>query len=621
MDKKVKNDIKGVFQDDYEKLQQIVAQLPETLQTAIGNYEDKEKLKKALQEQSNHYAEIQKQLKEHPDTCMVEYVSEPLGASRYGMYNPSTNILEINSDYENTYHGKDTQLHELHHKYVHHTQTITLPMNLEQKSLISKHDEISANLASLVGVRQEYKMAKTDEERAQILQNMREASYGFYADAIEKGEVNPLSDSPEDFKKEMEFMFHGTQKMWMEKFDKIYISQVSAQCSTHFNTHSYDELKKNDENYNLAREKIYHIAGFDFSQFKDDESVKCTDEHTLWQDKAIAAGAKRNYVQDPYQFKPLVFVQEPLEKEISTPEVRDDMSLEQQYQLQIYRTLVDVYKKEHADELEKLGDKVNAKNLKRSVESETRIIALNMRAEYQHQAITVFSEKLINSGKNPKANDAKFKEELEKICTINGVNVLKDINKSEAIEIIIRNENDSFLGVDEKFSMNKFLKDIDKQPSYIKDDILKKIQSDSKSFKGNYQEYLEECEKRKIEAKRIRSLPFDGHEGSEEDKKATDQSRDYYGKPKYYEGANVKKSEVLDLTKSSLQQELLSKEMKSAADMALNQVNAMDAVAQVRANIEQKKQEKNPPKQEKNPPIKSEQTITSVLPSKNAIEK
>lgn len=586
-----KEELKQAFIDDKRKTDEIVVMLPEQLRTAVGNYNDKTALREALLEQRQKQQEILERLRTEPDMRTVEFalMYVPDGYAVLASHNPQNNVV---TQYKSpTAKGdiRETMIHELHHKDFHMTQYEKLPMNLEQNSLITKHNEISAHLASLVQQRQEYRQAGSDAERQEVLNKIKKSDHSFYAEAIEKGEIDPLSSKPDDFNKEMEFMFHGTQKMWMKNFDAIYQSQITDIKRIHFKTHSYEELQRNDANFALARKNAYTIGGYDFSKFKDDESVKCTDEMTLWQDRAIAAGAKRDYVTNPFPRQDFVEVPKPLGIKTELPEVRDDMSLEQQYQLQVYKKAMDCFTTNYAGELDKLGEPVDKKKLAELVKWNIQAFG-RMREEYYYNNISKFSEKLIRAGKNPKANNAKFKEELNKICTVKGVNILKDINKSEVIEQVIQNEDYSYLGIDEKFSMVKFLANIDKQSETDKEAVLAKINQDGQSFSANYQYYLKKKAEYDITCADILKQPFDAHLGDDEDKKVVKAQEWHYGAPRYEEKTEVKtRNDILDLTKPILQDELTAREMKIAIDNALMQVDARQAANNVRQAKEQQK--------------------------------
>ena len=98
----------------------------------------------------------------HPPVREVEYVVDTISSGQDakwdGHYNPMLN--SITSNYYGTekekLHMECLLIHETKHKDNYHAGIDDYPMNKEQCGCMDSHDEISANLAELIYMRQKY---------------------------------------------------------------------------------------------------------------------------------------------------------------------------------------------------------------------------------------------------------------------------------------------------------------------------------------------------------------------------------------------------------------------------------------------------------------------------------
>jgi len=189
----------------------------------------------------------------------------------------------------------ETRAHEHKHRYNHDNGMYNMPMNLEQYYKVCCHDEISANMAGLLQLREEYKMAKTEKEREKIASSTKASLFSYYFDAVKEGKIDPFATSKQDFEKEMKFIATETQKMWLNRYATTqYDSPHVSMTRRWMATHDYDELKSNPQNYEKAREIAYTIGGIDFRKYMDD--IPLTNENIKKADQLVSADKNRKEV-------------------------------------------------------------------------------------------------------------------------------------------------------------------------------------------------------------------------------------------------------------------------------------------------------------------------------------
>lgn len=178
------------------------------------------------------------------------------------------NTLTINyvegEDSFNSWSGSMAVLmHEQKHRDNRSQGIYEYALSPEQAYKTEMNDEISANMASLVYLRDKY--LKTGDISVFEEDGLR---FRFYTDAIKRGEINPFSNKKEDFDKEMALIANGTRDMWMRDFSGTYVDYGVR------NAKSYGEKDGKhaayyDQNYERARKIAYTIGGVDFTQYMD----------------------------------------------------------------------------------------------------------------------------------------------------------------------------------------------------------------------------------------------------------------------------------------------------------------------------------------------------------------
>lgn len=185
-----------------------------------------------------------------------------------GYYDSGTNSITVNYvEGDDTFNkwskSASVLIHEQKHRDNNTQGMYRYAVSAEQVFKLNVHDEISANIVSLIYLREEYlrtgDISVFDEESKR---------YKFYVDAIKNGEIDPFSSYKENFDKEMSLIVNGTRDMWVRHFGNSY-----------FDEHIYkaellgDRIKQRamfyDQNYERAKKIIYTIGGVDFTEYMD----------------------------------------------------------------------------------------------------------------------------------------------------------------------------------------------------------------------------------------------------------------------------------------------------------------------------------------------------------------
>lgn len=187
-----------------------------------------------------------------------------------GYFSPDANTLTVNyvegEDSFNSWSGSMSLLmHEQKHRDNQALGMFAYALSPELAYKTEMNDEISANMASLVCLRDKY--LKTGD----ISVFEEDASrFRFYTDALKRGEINPFSNKKEDFDKEMALIANGTRDMWMRNFatTETYLD-AGVDSAKFYGEKDGKHAAYYDQNYEQARKIAYTIGGVDFSQYMD----------------------------------------------------------------------------------------------------------------------------------------------------------------------------------------------------------------------------------------------------------------------------------------------------------------------------------------------------------------
>ena len=221
------------------------------------------------------------------------------------------NYQEGNEEFNDWSQSPTVLIHEQKHRDNYSQGIYEYVLSSEQAYKVNMHDEISANMASLLYLRDEY--LKTGNMAVFEQENGR---FAFYTDAIKKGEINPFSSKEEDFDKEMALIVNGTRDMWVRDFASTdsYLS-TGKWYAQHRGEADGKHAAFYDENYDRAKKIMYTIGGVDFTKYMD-------------KDVDIPSDGKRK-----------IYKGVKLAKELGLPDYDDKMSL-LQYQNLLQHALV-----------------------------------------------------------------------------------------------------------------------------------------------------------------------------------------------------------------------------------------------------------------------------------------
>lgn len=371
-------------------------------------------------------------------TKKIDYQVDTLGAdnkSTLGGYHiHATNTITMNYHEDNKRllnWEKDSHDAILYHEQKHRSnankgfKSKNIGISPEQYYKLCMADEISANMATLVYLREEY--IKTGDINVFEKDGKR---FSFYKEAVQKGDVNPLSSDPKNFEKDMSLIMNGTQKMWMKKFADKY-SKNHINMTEGYLRYRKCNFKKNEAEYQKQLDIAYTIGGVNFKQYMK-EDVKVPDN---WRTNQILP--KFKYIEKVEDFP-----------------FQGNMSFEQYNNLLQHLYIANGIK-EYTDEVLK---HYNAKNIKDLNDEQRKIYFNNIKVGVERGKLmlsdpdyqeTLKTKELINSQMNkalgqdgerallPNENKENYQAALKQIYNINGVDCysLLKINPQEKMPI------------------------------------------------------------------------------------------------------------------------------------------------------------------------------------------
>ncbi len=219
------------------------------------------------------YAERMNRGSARSPEIMVDYQIDTLsnnsGYGEYaGYYTPSRNSITINhvegdEDFNEHSQSNGVLIHEQKHRDNQNAGMFAYAVSVEQAYKLCMHDEISANMAELIYLRDEYLKTKDLS-----VFDYDGGCFSFYVDAIKNGEIDPFSDSKEDFDKEMALIVNGTRDMWVRTYAEWY-SSIHVNTGMYYGEEDGKHAEFYDENYDRAMKIAYNIGGVDFTQYID----------------------------------------------------------------------------------------------------------------------------------------------------------------------------------------------------------------------------------------------------------------------------------------------------------------------------------------------------------------
>lgn len=236
----------------------------------------------------------------------------------------TANFLPNNKDQSDYNKSESILVHEQKHRDNQKKGLYAYPVSAEQMYKLSMHDEISASIASILSLRQQYIEAKNLNVFSQL--GSRQV---FYIKAIIRKEIDPLSSDPDDFEREMAFIFRETQKKWLEEDNVLHYAAQNANKAAYYGELDGKHEKFYDENYQRGLKICYVMGGVDFTKYMD-KDVQIPEEGL----KQLHLNIKNKIEKSKY--KGLSHVQ--VAEFYGIPAYNEDMSF-QQYQNLIQQTL------------------------------------------------------------------------------------------------------------------------------------------------------------------------------------------------------------------------------------------------------------------------------------------
>lgn len=233
----------------------------------------------------------------------------------------SNYVKGASEDYNQFNQSDYTILHEQKHRDNNNQGMYEYPVSTEQAYKLNMYDEISAMTTELIALRDEY--IRTGDISVFDKDGGR---FHFYKEAIEKGEINPRSNTKEDFDKDMHLIANGTKNMWMQTCapTEMYIDE-GASSAYDYGDKTGKYAQYYDQNYERGKKIALTIGGVDFTQYLDNDV------------EIPEAGRKqlREYLISNENYKPAEDVKklsnQDLAKKYNIPAYDGSMSL-QQYQ-------------------------------------------------------------------------------------------------------------------------------------------------------------------------------------------------------------------------------------------------------------------------------------------------
>ena len=190
-------------------------------------------------------------------------------------------IKKANKWFNGVTNDKDTK-YTIAHEEKHHINNLaavnSAATTIEQAYKLNMHDEISANMAMILEMRNQYR------EKGNFGDEYPK-NFQFYVDAVENGEINPNATDKQGFDKEMSFIMNETQKMWENNYADLYKKQSLPHAYNM--ARIYGHNAKDTGNYDKAVKAIYNIGGIDFSKYME-KDVTANDKMPAVIDSEIA---------------------------------------------------------------------------------------------------------------------------------------------------------------------------------------------------------------------------------------------------------------------------------------------------------------------------------------------
>ena len=179
----------------------------------------------------------------------------------------TTNYFKDLTDSDGRNNNSDIMLlHEQKHRDNNNQGMYEYPVSPEQAYKLNMYDEISATTTELIALRDEY--IRTGDISVFDKAGFK---FRFYKEAIEKGEINPRSNTKEDFDKDMRLIINGTKDMWIENFGQSAYTEQNSSNAYCYGDKTGKYAQYYDQNYERGKKIALTIGGVDFTQYLDND--------------------------------------------------------------------------------------------------------------------------------------------------------------------------------------------------------------------------------------------------------------------------------------------------------------------------------------------------------------
>lgn len=416
-----------------------------------------------------------------------------------GYYRPDTGTITLNyhEDNETLRHkAQDSRETILYHEQKHRSnadkgfKSENINISPKQYYKLCMADEISANMAELVYLREKY--IQTGDIN---LFDKGGKKFSFYKEAVQKGEINPLSSDSKDFEKDMSLIMNGTQEMWTKEFAEAY-SEIHINMAEGYLNQGDRDFKRNDAEYQKQLDIAYTIGGVNFKQY-------------MQKDAEIPNNWKTKESLDKFDF---------IEKMEGFP-FKDNMSFEQYGNLLQHLYIANIIKENsektlkglNADNVNNLDDEQRQEYLTRMKEyTEHAKIILSSSANSKHkESIEVINiglnRALEQRGGQTPENEVNYQAALKKAYNVNGVDYYSLLNVNPKEKMPLENYIKEF---EKRSSVNQCVDKVDRWniPAVKKVVDLFKKNKNSKKHLKNYPEWSEDERVSEIKYEKIIDL-------------------------------------------------------------------------------------------------------------------
>ncbi len=196
----------------------------------------------------------------------IKYVTDTLSenASALAYYTGNTitrNYVENNDVYKQQLNVLVHEKWHMHNDKMHYRKHYNY--TAEEYYKLCMHDEISANLASLLTLRYEYIGA---QDKDAVIRKYSKGRTKFYFDAIRQKKIDPLSKDPKKNAQEYTFMVNGMKDSWLNLLQSYYSTTHHKMLQRYINSKKH--LRDNSGiDYQSVKKYMYTIGGINFDKY------------------------------------------------------------------------------------------------------------------------------------------------------------------------------------------------------------------------------------------------------------------------------------------------------------------------------------------------------------------